>query len=176
MAGFRKDRTGVAQTAANNAGTVVAALVTAGVITDIETAKSEFASIQESIYAVLGPVVDADNELFAKVDAETPAAKPRGGSSGGSKSTGSSTITVEEARGCALGFGKFGSKDDEGKANGVTLGELEGFTKSQCEEYEYTSGNGIKYLEYLAKNENNDFMARRAKVILEARKATSDAE
>jgi hypothetical protein len=174
MAGFRKDQTGVAQTAANTAATMVAAAITAGVIGDMETAKTEFDRIREDTFNDLKTVVDADNELFAKVEAEAPKAAPRsGGSSSGGKTYGPPSL--EQALGTELTFGAF---------KGVKLERIIEMTDAERAEYGYEKG-AVAYLTYLSKldvvseadaakgRKPNDFIASRAKVILEDLKSKS---
>ena len=169
---YRKDQTTVAQTAANTSATVVAALVTAGVIQDVETAKAEFDSIRTSTFADLIQVVAEDNKVFAAAEAAAPA-KRSSSKGGGDKGP----VTVEMARATQLTFGKFaGAEDENGKKTpGVSLGELETMTKAQTAEYGYETGNGLAYMKYLSTNENNEFIAKRALLILEDRKASSDS-
>jgi hypothetical protein len=171
--GFRKDKTTAAQTAANDAATITAALVSAGQVADAQGAADAAVLIFDALFERLAPVVEADNLVFAEQDAAAPAASPNRGASrpqGGGSSGG--TIDAASARSTALTFGKF---------KGVTLGELEGMSASEGEKYGHTTKDGkgktgLTYLEWLATNENNDYMAKRATAILDARKASSDTE
>lgn len=163
--GFRKDKTTVAQTAANAAATVTAALVTAGCIQDPEAADEYFNSLWTRVFGLLGVVVDTDNDMFAEQEEkEKKAPSRRAWSKGKAKGT---SITFEDAAATALGFGKFGSKDENGQPSGVTLGELLNMSEADCAKYGY-DGDGIKYLKYLEKNEGNRYIARRAHIVLEA--------
>lgn len=171
---FRKDQTGVAQTAANTAATVVAAAITAGVIQSMEDAKAEFDSIRLSTFEDLKGIVEADNIIFAEAEANAPKATrtsaPRasGGSNGGY-----ATPSLETALATDLGFGKFKT---------VTLGELAKMTAAETAEYGYETGNGVKYLTYLSTLDRvedgkkpNPFIASRAKVVLESLRSESAA-
>jgi hypothetical protein len=171
---FRKDQTGVAQTAANTAATMVAAAITSGVITDMETAKSEFDSIRLSTFEDLVTVVAADNVVFAEAEANAPAKPARSGGnrSNGGGGGGYAPPSLDTALATDLSFGKF---------RGVTLGELAGMDASQTAEYGYESGNGVKYLTYLSRLDQpedgkkpNTFIASRAKVVLESLRSASE--
>ena len=162
---FRKDQTGVAQTAANTAATVVAAAIGAGIITDMDAAKAEFDSIRAATFEDLKQVVEADNQVFAEAEANAPAPQRRS-YGGGSKSGGYAPPSLDQALSCDLSFGKF---------KGVTLGELAEMTSEQTAEYGYETGNGVKYLTYLSTLDKvedgkkpNTFIASRAKVVLES--------
>jgi hypothetical protein len=171
MAGFRKDQTGVAQTAANTAATMVAAAITAGIIGDMEVAKTEFDRIREATFADLKSVVDTDNELFAAVEAAAPAKSS-------SSSSGEKTYadpSLEQALNTELSFGAF---------KGVKLSRVIEMTDAERAEYGYEKG-ATAYLTYLSKLDKvseadaakgrkpNTFIASRAKVILEDLKSKS---
>ena len=174
MAGFRKDQTGVAQTAANTAATMVAAAITAGVIGDMETATTEFDRIRAATFEDLQKVVDHDNELFASVEAAAPArSTSSSSSSGGAKSY--APPSLEQALDCELTFGAF---------KGVKLGRIIEMTDAERAEYGYEKG-ATAYLTYLSKLDKvseadaakgrkpNTFIASRASVILEDLKSKS---
>lgn len=163
---YRAGKTGVAQTAANVAATRVAAEVQAGLIGSTEEADTRFQVISEAVMKELEPIVAEDNAVYEAAEAAAP--KRSGGGGGYQKSGGGSgggSITAESARGVDLTFGKF---------KGCTLGELETMTADEAEAYKPGNGPGIKYIEWLSKNEQNAFMAKRAKAILDDRKASSD--
>jgi hypothetical protein len=169
---FRKDQTGVAQTAANTAATVVAAAITAGVITSMEDAKTEFDSIRLSTFTDLKTIVEADNVVFAEAEANAPAPQRRSTGGGGKPSGGYAPPSLDQALSCDLSFGKF---------KGVTLGELAKMSKADTSEYGYETGDGVKYLTYLSTLDKvedgkkpNTFIASRAKVVLESLRASSE--
>lgn len=171
MTGFRKDRTTAAQTAANGAATVTASLVTAGVIDNEDTALAFHAKLYSQTFAELGGVVDADNAMFAEVEASQPKQANRGsqrsggGNSGGSKSS-------KPAGEVELIFGAF---------KGLTLNEVYDLGEEQCAEYGYPkadpgSKTGRDYIVWLSKNEDEkaSFIRGKALELLETKRASSD--
>lgn len=165
---YRKDKTTVAQTAANDAAQMVSALIAAGIIDNVEGAGNAFASLQSTIFEQLTPVVDGDNALFEKVEAENPApAKSSGGGKGGG-----SKLDAAAARATVLNFGRF--KD-------LTLAQVEALApgEGKAEGYNDKDGapkSGLAYIEWLSKSDTNEYMARRAKLILEDLKSGSADE
>lgn len=164
---YRKDKTTVAQTAANDAAQVVAALITAGVIGDVDGAVSALSTIQGSLFELLAPVVDTDNALFAEVEASQPAAKPR--ASGGSRSGGGSTV-VETDGSTVVSFGAF-------KDKGLTIADV--FALSADEASAITDGGyakaGSEYITWMQGNDKNPYMQKRATAFLDNIRAGSDA-
>ncbi len=146
MAGTSKAN--LMQTAVNASTAFVSALVSAGLIGSIEDARTE---------------VDAERaRIFAVLD-EQPAEAPRSSSGGGGapKSGGSGKgISVEDARDTVYNFGKFA---------GVKLGVILDMDGEKCAEYGYGEGekSGKDYIKYLARNDQNGFIQKRAKVLLE---------
>lgn len=172
MAGFRKDKTGVAQTAANSASTVVSALITAGIVKTEAAAKKAFDTHYTNVYAELAQVVDEDNELFAKLDAEERKSAPRSTSNGGGQNRGRSsgsggggTVSVDDALATVFNFGAF--KD-------LTIGEVIDMDAEATADYGYDKG-GKAYITWLAKSKDNAFMAKRAKVVLDNARSGSDS-
>lgn len=143
------------QTAVNAATTLVAAYVNSGLITSIDDAKAEFATAKEDIFTI----------LQAQPNDEPRAQRSSGRSGAPSKGRGKS-FTPEEARAIDLAFGKF---------KGVTLGELENMTGSECAEYGYGEGekSGLQYLKYLANNDDpkGSFIRAAATAVLEDRRS-----
>ena len=171
MAGFRKDKTGVAQTAANSASTYIAALATAGLLTDAKVAAKEFKTHYENVFAELALVVEADNEMFAALDA-TEAARPA--KSGGGRSYpprnsggggGGGTVSIEDALATTFNFGAF--KD-------LTIGEVLDLDEDGTSDYGYQK-SGRSYIAWVSKNKDNPFMAKRAKVVLDSARSGSDS-
>ena len=174
---FRKDRTTAAQTAANVAGNVTAALVSAGQVTTADAAAEAAVSVFTALFAQLSPVVDADNVIFAEQDS-LEAAKPRSAPRSGYRPSTPSAPQANgktkfkgdaaAARALDLTFGKF---------KGVTLGNLEVMPASEAKDYGHGEGDkpGKTYLIWLSKNENNEYVAEAAQLILEDLKASSDA-
>jgi hypothetical protein len=173
MAGFRKDKTTAAQTAANVAGQVTSALVAQGSLDNGADAAAEaVVHIFNELFAVMGPVVDADNALFAEVEAATPAPAPKAsGGSKGSSSRGRKTgggkggdITLEDALNLELtGRGVFA---------GETLRDVLSLSTEQCDsDYGYGDGekDGRDYIAYLATERNkNGYTRERARIIADA--------
>jgi hypothetical protein len=97
--------------------------------------------------------------------------KRRGSSGGGSSRA--SDDGKEENPGATEIKGK-------GKFTGLTIADVFALSAEEAGEYGYTdkSGNaktGAQYIEWMAGNEKNPFMARRATAFLEAKRASSDA-
>jgi hypothetical protein len=132
------------QTAVNAASTLVAAYVGGGLIDSVEAAREAFNAERDAIFATLGA---------------QPNEAPK--SSGGSGSSGGSSITVEDARNTEVKHGKFA---------GVLLGTVFDMPASKAAEYEYGEGDksGKDYVRWLSGNDKNPFLQRRAKVLLEA--------
>jgi hypothetical protein len=183
VANYRKDQTTVAQTAANNAATVVAALINVSVIDSVESATAALKSIQASVFAELKGVVDTDNALFEKVEKENPApARNSGGNKGGGG--GGTKLDAAAARATVVNFGRFGPQGTEGEDDyeaGLTLAQVEALApgEGRADGYNDKEGkpkSGLQYIEWLAKSDKNPFMARRATLILEDLKSGSADE
>lgn len=168
---FRKDQTGVAQTAANTAATLVSAAIQAGIITRMDEAQATFDELRKSTFETLREVVEADNLVFEAAEAAAPKTQPRRAYGGGGGGGGYKAPSLDDALGTDLSFGKF---------KGVTLGELAKMTATETDEYGY-EGPGTKYLTYLSKLDQvedgkkpNPFIASRAKVVLASLRETSE--
>lgn len=170
MAGFRKDETGVAQTAANSASTVISAMVTAGILDTEAKVKKAFEDHYTNVFATLSEVVQRDNEMFEKLDAQE-ASKPRpsGGGGGWQKKSGGGRgggdLSVDDALATVFNFGAF--KD-------LTIGEVLGMDSEATTDYGYEKG-GRAYITWLAKSKDNAYMAKRAKLVLDTARSGSDA-
>jgi hypothetical protein len=165
---FVKDETGILQTATNAAAVLVAAELSAGIITDGSDVTARVAELRDGLFAPLNEARIRDNAVFKAEEANKPAkatgsrtTRPAGTATGG-------TITVEQARGTELTFGKF---------KGVLLGDVFDMPASQAADYGHGAGDkaGRTYVEWLSTNENNAFMAKRASVLLDAARASSEA-
>lgn len=183
MTGFRKDRTTAAQTAANSSAQVTAALVTAGVITDADEAMEFNGRLYAQTFSELGSVVEQDNEMFAKVEAEAPKSSGRSGGSrksGGSKGKSGSGRKVngvpvlDDPGSMELKFGAF---------KGLSLYEVYDLDGDQCADYGYPkndpgSKSGRDYVLWVSKNEdeNAEYARAQALAFLEDRRASSDEE
>lgn len=168
MAGFRKDETGVAQTAANSASTVIAAAVAAGILKTEAAIKKAFDTHYTNVFTALSEVVQKDNEMFEKLDAQEAAKPAKSGgnrSTGGSKGGSGGTVSVDDALGTTFNFGAF--KD-------LTIGEVLDMDAEATSDYGYDKG-GKAYITWLAKSRDNAFMAKRAKVVLDAARSGSDS-
>lgn len=148
MAGYRKDKTTVAQTALNGASEVAAALVGAGLIKTVEEADAYINSRFESTFALLAPIVDADNALFAETEAVSPA-----------KSSGSKTVKASKP-GATPGETEF----DGGKFKGCTISEVYAMTEDVAKNtYGHQYGAGSTYiLNYVATDKNTNPTTREA--------------
>lgn len=176
---FRKDKTTAAQTAANGAATVTAALVTAGVIADTDTAMSFHDSLYDQTFAKLGSVVEGDNVVFAEAEAADP---PKSSSRAGSGA-------ARGRAGDAKGGGKSGPKvlDDPGSMEfifgsfkGLTIAEVYELDEDQCAEYGYPSKGdpktGRDYIVWCSKNQDEKaaYSRTQALAFLESKRAGSD--
>lgn len=74
MAGFRKDKTTAAQTAANAAAEVVKARIQSGDFGNTDAVNEALLSHFDALFGRLGPVVESDNALFEATEAAAPAA------------------------------------------------------------------------------------------------------
>lgn len=173
--GFRKDKTTVAQTAANNAGNIVAALATAGIVKTAAAAQKAFDELYGGFYGPLAEVVDADNEMFAeqeKADAKSGGGRSSSRSGGSRKggSGGSAAPSLQDSLDMVLNFGAFKT---------LTLSEVLDLDAEGAQEYGYGEGDktGRQYVEWLAKNTDPKakYAATRAAVIVESQRAESDA-
>jgi hypothetical protein len=166
---FVKDKTGVGQTAANAAATVVAAFIETRVLDDFDSAVKVFADLRHELFEELAAIVDADNEAFAaQGGSDRPARKSSGGSAKRTGKTGGrshggggkSSITLDDARTIELNFGAF---------KGVTLEDLLDITVDEAdEEYGYGDGerSGKDYIAWLASDSNkNKFIQQRARLV-----------
>lgn len=156
---FRKDRTTAAQTAANVAGGIVSALVSAQDITakDVE---AKLVSVFDAIFERLGPVVDADNLVFEAAEAAAPAkSTTSSSSSSSSKPKGEKKFTLEEARDLVLARGVF--KD-------LTMGEVYDMDAAEAGTHGHREGEaGATYVRWLSTEANkNGFTRAAAKAIV----------
>lgn len=164
MAGFRKDKTTAAQTAANVAGGVASALIAAGKVTTVAKAAEAVTTVFDELFDKLGPVVEGDNEVFAAAEAEAEKAAPKkaASKSSGSKSKssgskgGGKTFTKDEALELELNSGKF---------KGVTIGEVLEMDEDEAAEHNHREGEaGRTYVEWLATDANPNTFTRNAAV------------
>jgi hypothetical protein len=168
---FQKDKTTAAQTAANGAAEIVAALVTAGVLKTTAKADEYFDARFTATLDLLDPIVEADNEMFREQagsgDGETSTKKRRSSKSSGSRSNGK--ITVKQARELELNGGMF---------KGLTLGEVVDMSADDAEEYGAREGqSGKNYVKFLASTKNrNAFVRKFAKVLVAPKKAADEDE
>lgn len=153
MAGFRKDKTTVAQTAANTAAEVTAALVGAGVIKTAAAADKYFNERSKGTFEALQVVVDADNAMFAEVEAAAPA--PKKSTSRSKKSTDEGDDRpFDDPGSIALKSGPF--KD-------VTIAEVYGLSEDEAKEtYGHKRGSGAAYIKWLATGSNPNPFTKKA--------------
>jgi len=165
-------KTSVLQTATKAAQDIVSAEVGAGILKSQAKVDERFAEIRDREFAIMAAQVDADNELFAAND--DGKRKSSGGSKGGSKGGGKGgALTVEDARATVLNYGAF--KD-------LTMGQVEALSAEEAGEYGYPKDapgtkTGLDWLQWAAKNTDPkaSFAQKRAALIIEARRAASDA-
>lgn len=170
---FRKDKTTAAQTAFNAGAAVAAGLASSGSITTGAEALEVIKTIAEGLFGestTLAQVVDGDNALFEATEAAAPAKKSYAPKGGGSTNSGPK-VTLEDARATVFNFGKF---------KGVSLGDVYDMPASKAQEFGHGEGDkaGKTYVQWLAKttDEKTGFMRRRAQVILDAARESSDAD
>lgn len=169
---FRKDKTTAAQTAFNAGAAVAAGLAASGSITDADEALKVIRTVAAGIFGsdtTLSTVVDGDNELFEKTEAAAPAKKSY--SPSGTSTNSGPKVTLEDARATVFNFGKF---------KGQALGDVYDMPASKAQEFGHGEGDkaGKTYVQWLAKttDEKTGFMRRRAQVILESARESSDAD
>jgi hypothetical protein len=156
MAGsFRKDKTTSANTAIMTAGGIVQGLIAAGKVTSLPKAVEAFDTLFDAALSKAGPVVDADNALFAEVEAAAPApaakssggGAKRGGSKGGQK-------PADAAGSLSLNSGPF---------KGQTIEDVYGLDAEAAKgEFGYTHGDGAAYITYLTTEDNPNSYTRDA--------------
>lgn len=160
-------RSSLKQTASNNAATIVAAEVGAGLLQ--EDVDERFHQLVADIFEELEAAAKQDDEAYeGKGDSEKPARKSSSKSSssrskktgGGSRSKSSGKVTLEDALSMELSYGAF---------EGETLEAVLGFDADTCDsDYGYGDGerDGRDYIAWLASDKNkNDFTRRRAQLI-----------
>lgn len=148
-------RANVMQTAFNVASEITAAQVQAGILADAD-------SIKTTLFTTA-------DEVFAKLEAERgDADEPqRRSSGGGGRGRSGGKVTLEDALDTKLKFGAF---------RGLTLRKVASMKASEAEEYNYTNGTGKDYIKWLAESNENEFMAKRAALVLEDLRAGSAEE
>jgi hypothetical protein len=172
---FRKDKTTAAQTAANVAGAVASAALTKGVVQHADEAAENAVVVFDALFERLGPVVEADNIVFAEAEGESAAKPAKSGgnrstsgsrtrkTSGGGRKGGRGKVTLEDALSTELIYGAF---------EGVTLGNLVNISVDEAEEsYGYGEGerDGRDYIAWLAGDTNeNEYTQLRARLIADA--------
>jgi hypothetical protein len=167
--GFRKDRTTSANTAIMTAGGIVSSLIEAGKVTTLPKAAEAFELLFDAALAKATPVVDADNALFAEVEAAEaadrkarPAAKASSGtkSSGGSKKSGGGQKPQDAGGTLTMNSGPF---------KGETIEDIYGLDEDTAKDnFGYTRGAGSAYVEYLSTDENpNEYTRAAAGAFLE---------
>lgn len=171
---YQKDQTGIRQTAVNAAAALTVAEVSAGIVKSHDTVVKRFGELRDEVFTDLKVKLDEDNEMFKAEEAADEAAgrgkSKRRSSGGGSRSKGGSD---DADPGATVINGK-------GKFAGLTIADVFELTAEQAGEYGYTDkdGNaktGAQYIDWMAGNEKNPFMARKATAFLEAKRASSDA-
>lgn len=183
---YRKDKTGSLQTATNVAGAVVQTLIEAGAIKFAASKKADVVieetfghidDLTQRIFTPLAEQVDADNALFEEAEKEEAKSGRSAGrssgnagrrSSGGGGGGGSSKVSLEDASATELTWGAF---------KGISLGEIAEMSKRDVEDagVDY-AGSGKRYLAWLSKNQDNNYMASRAKVVLASLRDGGDDE
>lgn len=170
---YQKDQVGIRQTASNAAATLTVAELAAGIIKSHDTAVKRFEEFRDSIFLDLDEKRVADNEMFKAEEAASPAKTAKGGGnrSGGKREQAAGDETGDPGSTVINGKGKFA---------GLTIAAVFELTAEQAAAYAYTDkeGNakpGSAYVEWMAGNEKNPFMARKATAFLEAKRAGSDS-
>lgn len=164
-------KTNVLQSAIKAAAELTSAEVAAGITgPSQEEVQARFNQLRGPLFEELAAQVDADNALFAANDSGSSKGGGSKRSSGGKGSAGGGEPTLDEAKDMVLNFGAFKT---------VTLGEVLGLTAEQAADYGYGEGDkdGRAYITWLANNKDPKagFAAKRAKVIIDALRAESDA-
>lgn len=145
MAGFRKDKTTAAQTAANVAGGVTGSLISAGVVDSVTSAAASVVEIFKALFAELGPVVDADNALFEAVE----------NAGGGAKASAALPAAKSDDPGDTILPG--------GKFKGMSIADVHGLSEDDAKAKGHTYGSGATYIEnYVATDKNTNQTTRDA--------------
>lgn len=169
---FQKDQVGIRQTAANAAASLTVAELSAGIIKSHDTAVKRFEELRGSIFEDLDAKRVEDNLMFKAEEAAAPAKK-----SYPKKGQDSSKTASENASDADPGVTIINGK---GKFAGLTIADVFVLSGEEAAEYTYVDkdGNGKPgslYIDWMAGNEKNPFMARKATAFLEAKRNTSDA-
>lgn len=140
MAGFRKDRTTAAQTAANVAGEITVARIASGEFGSSEGIDAALVTTFQALFAELGPVVDADNALFEAVENAASANK-------------SVAVTTAPASG-EPGDTVFAG----GKFKGLTIKDVYEMSEAVAKDtYKHPYGAGSTYVvNYVATDKNSN--------------------
>ena len=148
MASFRKDKTTSANTAIMTAGGVVEALVGQGIVT-ADILVEVFERFVDSALAKASPVVDADNALFAAVEAAEGGA-PRQRSSAAKAETPTASNPADQVF-------------PGGKFKGCTISEVYALTEAEAKAKGHTYGPGATYIDnYAATDKNTNEQTREA--------------
>lgn len=166
---YQKDQTGITQTASNNAATLAAAEVAAGIIKSHDTLVKRFEELKALVLTDLKAAVEVDNAMFKAEEASAPARAPRSGgrssgSSGGPK-------PIDNPGSIAIKGGKF---------DGKTVAEVFEMPASVAEDFGYVDKEGAgrpgsQYIQWMTTNQKNPFMQKVATTFIESKRAGSEA-
>lgn len=170
MAGFRKDRTTAAQTAANSAATLTAARVANGELKGVAVDKALVASYKALFGSdeLLSAVVESDNKVFAAVEAE-------GGGAASKSPTKSAAKTTKTAAKSGAASGKQQPTDNpgalafnKGKYAGLTIEEVAALSEEEVIARGGREGDtGLNYIEWTSTDANpNEYMRKAAQAFL----------
>lgn len=147
MAGFRKDKTTAAQTAANVAGAVTVARIASGEFAAGEDINTALVGTFQALYGELAPVVDGDNALFAEVEAAAPST---------AKATKKAETVVDPA---APGDTVFTG----GKFKGQSIKDVYEMSEDAAKSFGHQYGAGSSYVtNYVATDKNSNEATRQA--------------
>jgi hypothetical protein len=176
--GYRQLKTTVAQTAANDAASIVAALVGAG--GDDFDVHATFEEVFDTVFAKLSPIVDEDNKTLVAAEGEasaTPKAKGRAAKTGGgsrAKSNGKAP-SVEDALAFRLNWGAFGNAGEPG----LSFAEILELSAEEAEaDYGYSDGtkDGTDYVAWAASELNNNDTIRKNAIVVAAAEGITPLE
>lgn len=174
---YQKDQTGILQSATKAAAELTSAEVAAGIVKSHDTIVKRFLEYRDDVVLPsLAAAVEADNAMFKAEEANTPAKSYSKSDKSTSKPKGNSGQSAPADPGATV----IGRPGGNGKFDGKTVAEVFDMPGEVAADFGYVDkdGNGKPgsvYIDWMANNEKNPFMARVATAFLEQRRSSSDA-
>lgn len=160
---FQVLSTNLLQSAIKAAAQVTAALIQVGDEGAKDDPQGTLNAISEEIFAQLQEVADADNEKLREEEKSSGGGGSRKGGTrkgGGRKGGGGS---VESDGSMEMTWGAF---------EGESIADIYEMDAETCSDFGYGDGdkNGRQYVTWLSKNKDNEYVAKRAKAFLDAKR------